>query len=43
MSEENKIYKRVLPPLDLLSEIQKKELMTKLKKLDFSPGKNIAA
>jgi 4-hydroxy-tetrahydrodipicolinate synthase len=43
MSEENKKYKRVLPPLNLLSEIQKKELMLKLKKLGFFPEKNIAA
>ena len=35
MSEKNKIYKNVLPPLKLLSEIDKKELISNLKKLDF--------
>jgi len=43
MSEENDKYKRVLPPLSLLPEKQKKELMSKLKKLEFFPEKNIAA
>ena len=43
MSEENKQYKRVLPPLNLLSEKEKKEFMSKLKVLEFFPGKNMAA
>ena len=43
MSCENEKYKRVLPPLDLLSDKEKKELMNKLKELDFFPEKNIAA
>ena len=43
MSFGNEKYKRVLPPLSLLSNIQQKELMSKLKKLDFFPEKNIAA
>ena len=43
MSVENDKYKRVLPPLTLLSDNQKMELMFKLKELDFSPEKNIAA
>ena len=43
MSEENEKYKRVLPPLNLLSESQKKELMFKLKDLEFFPEKNMAA
>ena len=43
MSLENEKYKRVLPPLSLLSEAQQKEMMYKLKKLDFFPEKNIAA
>ena len=43
MSEENDKYKRVLPPLSLLSESQKKELMSKLKDLEFFPEKNMAA
>ena len=43
MSEENSKYKKVLPPLNLLSEKEKKEFMSKLKELEFSPEKNIAA
>ena len=43
MSFENEIYKRVLPPLSLLSEAQHKEMMSRLKELEFSPEKNIAA
>ena len=43
MSYENKKYKRVLPPLSLLSEAQQKEMMSKLKELEFFPEKNIAA
>ena len=43
MSEEKNKYRRVLPPLRLLSEQQQKELMFKLKELDFFPDKNIAA
>ena len=43
MSKENNKYKRVLPPLSLLSEIQSKELVSKLKELEFFPEKNIAA
>ena len=43
MSIENKKYKRTLPPLSLLSEAQQKEMMSKLKELDFFPEKNIAA
>ncbi len=43
MSEENKKYRIVLPPLSLLSNKDNKELMSKLKKLDFFPEKNIAA
>ena len=36
MSEKNEIYKNVLPPLKLLSETDKKELISNLKKLDFN-------
>ena len=36
MSEKNTIYKNVLPPLKLLSEIDKKELFLNLNKLDFN-------
>ena len=43
MSFENEKYKRILPPLNLLSPSQEKELMSKLKKIDFFPDKNIAA
>ena len=43
MSIENEKYKRLLPPLSLLSDIQQKELRFELKKLDFFPEKNIAA
>jgi hypothetical protein len=43
MSVENKKFKRILPPLSLLSSVQQKELMLKLKELEFSPEKNIAA
>ena len=43
MSFENEKYKRILPPLSLLSDTKQKELMLKLKELEFFPEKNIAA
>ena len=43
MSVENKKFKRILPPLSLLSSVQQNELMLKLKELEFFPEKNIAA
>ena len=43
MSVEDEKYKNILPPLGLLSGVQKKELMSKLKELNFFPEKNIAA
>ena len=43
MSQENEKYKRILPPLNLLSDLEQKEMMSKLKKLEFFPEKNIAA
>ena len=43
MSFEDEKYKKVLPPLSLLSEVQQKEMMSKLKELKFFPEKNIAA
>ena len=43
MSFENEKYKRILPPLSLLSDTKQKELMLKLKELKFFPEKNIAA
>ena len=36
MSEKNEIFKNILPPLKLLSETDKKELISNLKKLDFN-------
>jgi len=43
MSAENEKYKRILPPLSLLSNSETKQLMSQLKKLEFFPEKNIAA
>ena len=43
MSKKNDKYKIVLPPLSLLSETQSKELMLKLRELEFFPEQNIAA
>jgi len=43
MSKEKDEYKRVLPPLSLLSNKQQKEIISKLKELEFFPEKNIAA
>ena len=36
MSDKNEIYNNVLPPLKLLSETDKKELISNLNKLDFN-------
>ena len=38
-----KKYKKVLPPLSLLSKKQEKQMMDDLKALDFYPEKGIAA
>jgi len=43
MSDLDTNYKNLLPPLTLLSEEKKQELLSKLKELDFLPKKNIAA
>ena len=43
MSFEDKKYSIVLPPLSLLSKEEEKQMMSKLKKLDFFPERNIAA
>ncbi len=43
MSAENEKYKKVLPPLSLLTEKEKTQLMSKLKELEFFPENNIAA
>jgi len=42
-SVENKNYKRLLPPLTLLSTEKQKELLNKLRELNFIPRKDIAA
>ena len=42
-STENEKFKKVLPPLRLLTKIQYNELMDKLKVLEFSPDRNKAA
>ncbi|MBD1154064.1 dihydrodipicolinate synthase family protein [Pelagibacterales bacterium SAG-MED23] len=36
MSEKNQVYQNLLPPLKLLNEVEKKELLSKLKKLNFN-------
>jgi len=41
MSEEDKKYQNILPPLTLLDAKFKDELLSKLKKVDFEPPKNI--
>ena len=43
MSEKNEIYNNVLPPLKLLSENDKKELLSNLKKLEFNIKNSKAA
>ena len=43
MSFEDEKYRRLLPPLSLLSESQQKAMMSRLKELKFFPEKNIAA
>jgi len=36
MMDKDNIYKNVLPPLKLLSEVDKKEMISSLNKLDFN-------
>ena len=43
LSVENPKFNRILPPLGILGENEKKDLLTSLKKLDFFPAKNLAA
>ena len=43
MAIGNEKYRRLIPPLALLSKDKQKELLNKLKELDFIPTKNIAA
>ena len=38
MSQKNQIYKNLLPPLKLLNETEKNDLLSNLKKLDFDMG-----
>ena len=38
MSQKNQIYKNLLPPLKLLNEREKNDLLSNLKKLDFDMG-----
>ena len=42
MSIENEKYKKILPPLSLLSDPQQKELMSKLRELEFFPERKAA-
>jgi len=42
-SKENKIYQNILPPLSLLNEKDEKNLMNKLKKIDFINKSSVAA
>ena len=42
-SMENEVYKNMLPPLEMLSEDKRKEMLKKLKDLNFLSNKNIAA
>ena len=41
-SFENEKYKKILPPLSLLSDPQQKELMSKLRELEFFPERKAA-
>ncbi len=43
MSDKNKIYRHVLPPISLLNEKDKKQLITELNKLNFNLGSLKAA
>ena len=36
MSDEDEIYKNVLPPISLLDEIDKQQLINDLNKIDFN-------
>ena len=42
-SQENKIYKNILPPLSLLNEIDEKDLLKSLKNLNFKNKSPLAA
>jgi len=43
LSIKDETFKNIMPPLVLLSEEKKKELIDKLKKLEFVSEKNLAA
>tara|TARA_Y100000389_G_scaffold40855_1_gene35441 strand:+ start:147 stop:278 length:132 start_codon:yes stop_codon:yes gene_type:complete len=36
MSDEDEIYKNVLPPISLLDEVDKQQLINDLNKIDFN-------
>ena len=42
-AQENSLYKNILPPLSLLNDEEKKELMDKLKNLNFTIKSSLAA
>tara|TARA_B100001057_G_scaffold40784_1_gene36624 strand:+ start:4051 stop:4935 length:885 start_codon:yes stop_codon:yes gene_type:complete len=42
-SQENKVYENILPPISLLNEIDKKDLINSLKELDFTNKSPMAA
>ena len=42
-SEEDKIYKNLLPPLDVLNDVDRKNLAQNLKKLNFQINSQQAA
>ena len=41
-SQENEIYKNILPPLSLLNNIDEKDLMNNLKNLNFTKDSTLA-
>ena len=43
MSIENEKFKFIIPPLSLLTAVQKKQMISELKALEFYPNNNIAA
>jgi 4-hydroxy-tetrahydrodipicolinate synthase len=42
-AQENEIYKNILPPLSLLNETDKKNLLNSLKELNFTNKSSLAA
>ena len=42
-SQENRLYENILPPIGLLNEIDKKDLINSLKELDFTNKSPMAA